>query len=293
MIRRMLVAMTALFSASVAYADGCWTQKADFPFEASREPFSVSTATALYVGNTSFNDSFYRYNASKDLWISLADLPGSFPFQAPGFDYGGRPYAVMGTQLWRYNPGAKTWTYQGATPTSDMRAAFAIRLNGKVYLGGGFYNREKFWRYDLLGGKWTQLADLPPDLANCIGCSGFTLPDGKIYVTGTNTGFWRYDPRTAKWTPRAYIRSTFGNAFAISGRGYMLDTFGNLSTYNSASDSWKKVTTFPGTTVCYPAVLVANGAVIVAFGGILTDQGCTLDVSNEVWQWSPTQTCSP
>ncbi len=291
MLVRVLAAAAAFLSASAALADGCWTQKANFPFTAAREPLSVSAPPVGYVGNTSFARSFYRYNPALDVWRVRADIPGSFVYQAPAFAYQGKPYAVVGRQLYRHEPATNIWKFLGDTPTADMRAGFAVVAGTRAYLGGGFYNGAAFWRYDLLSGAWTRLRDLPADLADCIDCSGFTL-GGKPYLTGTNTGFWRYDPATDQWMQRAWVDAVYGRAFAIAGTGYVLNTRGNVYAYNPSANSWRLATTLPGAPVCSPAVLAIKDSAYVAFGTAFTSNTCTLDPSNAVWQWTPSRSCA-
>lgn len=281
MLIRILAAAAAILSASAALADGCWTQKADFPYTAALEPLSVSAPPVGYVGGvTAYGAKFYRYNPALDVWRVRADIPGGFVAQAPAFAYQGKPYVVVGTKLYRYEPATDFWSLLGTTPTKNMRAAFAVTAGTRAYLGGGYYNRAAFWRYDLLSGTWTRLRDLPADLADCTDCSGFTL-GGKPYLTGTNTGFWRYNPATDRWTQRAFLHAFYGKAFAIEGTGYQLNGDGEVYAYDPSTNSWRLVTTLPGTPVCYPAVLSIKDSAYVAIGT------CTVDPSNAVWQWTP------
>lgn len=286
MLVRLLAAAAVFLSASAALADGCWTQKADFPYTAAREPLSVSAPPFGYVGNTTFSRAFYRYKPALDVWQVRADIPGGFDFQAPAFAYQGKPHAVVVTKLYRYEPATNVWSYLGTTPTKNMRGAFAVMAGTRAYLGGGFYNRAAFWHYDVISGAWTRLRDLPADLADCTDCSGFAL-GGKPYVTGTNTGFWRYDPATDRWAQRAYVDAVYGEAFAIAGTGYVLNTRGNIYAYDPSANSWRLATTLPGAPVCSPAVLAINDSAYVAFGTAFTSNTCTLDPSNAVWQWTP------
>jgi N-acetylneuraminic acid mutarotase len=282
-----LVFMTS--ASATALASGCWTQKADFPFQANREPSYTTAGGGGYVGGGQnkqpVSKQFYRYDLPSDTWTRLANLPGSFSFLAPMFPMGSKPAIVVGTQMFSYTDKKSQWKLVSNTPTPNMEAAFAFTVGTVTYMGGGFYNGVAFWKYDANSKIWTQLGNSPAEVGDCTDCSSFKIGDF-VYVSGTNIGFWRYDSGTDSWASMAFIDNAYGNLFSIGKKGYLLSQ-GILSEYNVAANSWAQVSTFPGANVCYPAVNIEDGMLVLSQGGLMKSNSCSLDPSSAVWTWAP------
>lgn len=269
------------------YAEGCWSQKTDVPFASAREPLSVVINSRGYVG---VDSDFYEYRPLTDKWTKKANLPNGFTFQAPTFELFDQAYVIIGTQVWTFSPYTGKWSKKKNIPSADMRAAFAFSGNGKGFAGGGFYNGAAFWSYNWKLDSWKRLSDLPPDLADCIDCSGFVIGTN-AYVTGTNNSFWQYDIKKDKWNEKAYVDAVYGKAFAIGEIGYVINTHGSIFKYNESNNSWSLISNLPGQAVCYPSVFAMDGRMFVSMGGKFADRTCTLEPSSAVWQYVPKELC--
>lgn len=270
-------------------ADGtCWMSRNDFPFTSQRHPISISIGSKGYVGID--DQGFYEYQPTEDSWSKISNLPEGFTYQAPSFELNNKLYLIIETSVWVYDPFYNKWIQKSDIPSNDMRAAFAFSAGGYGFVGGGFYNEEGFWQYDPRLDQWRQLSDLPDDLAECTSGSSFVIGN-KAYITGTNTNFWQYDIKTKQWTQKAYIHNAYGKAFNVGERGYLYSD-GSIYQYDDKNDDWDLITTCP-LSVCYPALFAMDGHVFVGLGGIFNDEGCTLDVSNQIWDFVPDSICQP
>jgi hypothetical protein len=184
------------------------------------------------------------------------------------------------------------WTRKKDISGTDKRAGFGFAVGTKGYIGGGFYNGRNFWVYDPNDDTWTQKNDHPVlSYSNSgeedVGGITFSIND-KGYITGTNFyGLWEYDPSTDTWSNKLYVDAVNGQAFAISGKGYIFNTHGELYEYDQGSNQLAEKTPFPGRKMCYPAGFSINERGYIGIGGLFEDNTCTLDVIKDFWEYVP------
>ena len=144
------------------------------------------------------------------------------------------------TDLWAYEPIARTWTARAAMPaaaSAGVEAAASAEGKGYVLIGRDSAN---FWAYDPVSDAWTQSADLPG------GKRTYTVAFGlgaRIFITTglVNTvrrnDLWAYDPETDTWEQRAAtgIPVHSAAAFVAAGKGCICG--GNIAGSSTATDS--------------------------------------------------------
>lgn len=275
-------------------SDQTWKKKADFPGTGEREPLSVATSQKGYIGNTSTCE-FWEYDPKMNAWSQKANLPGDpyNGFQAPSFVINDKVYVVIGNETWQYDPDLNLWSVRNSIPGEHKRGGFAFALNGKGYLGGGYYNGKSFWVYDPNIDKWTQKDDHPcfypyyNDSSHCsIGDITFTIGE-KAYLTGTNLPFWEYNPVSETWLEKAYVDAVYATAFAINNKGYVVNTRGDVYEYLVATNSWILKPGYSGSKICYPAGFAIQGKGYVGVGGRFEGNTCWTDAVNEFWEFTP------
>ncbi|MBA7579689.1 hypothetical protein ES708_21565 [subsurface metagenome] len=101
-----------------------------------------------------------------------------------------------------------------------MQRSIAIAIDGNIYVGGGRYFtvdiwNNQWWKYNVAGGAWTRLTDLPANYGftvNWRSCTGYY--NGKIYLR-------------AEYLDNAYNRKLL--EYDIAGDSWAVyDTFGDL-----------------------------------------------------------------
>ena len=223
--------------------------------------------------------SLVRYDSVTDSWTFLAeqnvveavnhvmvhymDVDGPKIYQIGGFQPEISDVAI-------YDIATDTWL-TGTPLTLDgqrysLASAASAVIDGKIYVTGGIHNRNQDGYnpshtlvYDPLdgpGGNWTQLADMPGDLArnHAAGC-GY---NGKFYVFAGRRGpnssrnapikeSLVYDPAADTWTQIADIpfpRAGSVNAVELNGEIYVIGgenpgtVEDNSSAYNPVTNSW-------------------------------------------------------
>ncbi|GAJ06275.1 unnamed protein product, partial [marine sediment metagenome] len=117
-------------------------------------------------------------------------------------------------------------TYPNRNPVDSggmMQRSIAIAIDGNIYVGGGrywnpgYYNNQ-WWKYNVAGGAWTRLADLPANYGfsvNWRNCTGYY--NGKIYLR-------------AEYVNNSYSRKLL--AYDIAGDSWAVyETFGTGATH--------------------------------------------------------------
>jgi hypothetical protein len=288
---------TAIGTISVT-APGSWTQMSAFPPTVnSREVINFSIGNNGYVGipcsGFQCDDQFWGYSVLSNTWMPLGNHPG-IAYESPSFVIGGNGYIISGNQTWQYSASSDQWTRKADIPGADKRAAFGFSVNGIGYIGGGYYNKCSLWAYNPVSDSWTAKNNIPvleyglndPTLCSIQGIT-FTI-GSTAYVTGTNSYFWAYSPNNDTWASRAYVNAVYGQAFAIGANGYVFNALGALYEYDPAGNRWTALaTTFPGTTICYPAGFAIGNNLYLGIGGLVASGTCNLNVVNAWWRFGP------
>ncbi|MDO3627465.1 kelch repeat-containing protein [Mucilaginibacter sp. BT774] len=148
--------------------------------------------------------------------------------------------------------------YRYLTPRSDFPGparfgATAVTINGNIYFGLGKSKTtnlglDDWWKYDPNADKWTQIANCP--MATFI-ASSFSI-GSKVYV-GVSAGLMYY------------------NAFFC---------------YDTVTDTWKPVASFPGKYALFP-MSFSSGQYGYLVGGTQVSSGSNGGNTNDVWRYDP------
>jgi uncharacterized delta-60 repeat protein len=201
-----------------------WSEKAPIP--AGAKPVKEgSGATSVRIGETtcvyflkgSGTQEFYRYNTVTNTWEPRADAPlglSGKPFKKGSCLADGDPnatalYVLKGgyNEFYAYDIATNTWATLSPLPLIGSigrkkkagDGAELARAGGNVFALKG-NNTLEFWFYDLTGGAWTQLADMPLGGGKKVKGGGalthaFSLTDGtgSLYATKGNNTLEFYD----------------------------------------------------------------------------------------------------
>ncbi|MBI1344604.1 MAG: T9SS type A sorting domain-containing protein [Terrimonas sp.] len=224
-----------------------WTQKADFGGGIRFFGTGFSIGNKGYAGTgvvASYNwrKDMWQYDPESNTWTQIADFGGGLRFTAVGFGIGDKGYMGTGNyrispaypatyynDWWEYNPSTNLWTRKANVPQQGRTNAAGTSINGKGYVGTGFYYYDTrlndWWEYDPLTDTWVQKASLPATpryaaSAITIGNKGYL--GGGIYYSNFND-FWEYDPTSNNWKQEASLPASERNstvAFGIGHKGY-------------------------------------------------------------------------
>lgn len=168
-------------------------------------------------------------------WSIKASFKGASRVAAIGFSIGEFGYVMGGTNtsaeyndMFRYSVDSNTWSKMTSYPVAGMREPSAFVINNVAYVGLGF----------------------------------------RAGATSHLSGMYKYDPKTNNWTS---IKSFYEGrraavGFAIDSLGYIFGGFeygktpdNSLYSYSPTLNSWKKLTSMPGSGRSYPLCGVING----------------------------------
>jgi N-acetylneuraminic acid mutarotase len=181
-------------------------------------------------------------------FTQLSNFPGIARDNLVAFVYNNKAYVGMGgyfstyySDMWRYDPGADSWTALDTFPGVKRRNAMSFTLGNYGYVGMGYgksgsiyTDLSDFWRYDMANDTWTQLNNITVDNGENEGVTAFVV-NGKAYMIGNNKKFWEYDPSGDSWS----LKSTFTGL----GRSYTpCFVIGNKVFYGSGYDSSEEMT---------------------------------------------------
>lgn len=168
----------------------------------------------------------------------LATLANSWnlksPVGSPGryvstaFSIGNKGYLAMGfyefgllKDVWEFNSDTGIWTRKADFPGPALYATFSFVIGNKGYVGGGsvggiddkWHTVKEFWEYDPATDIWTKKADYPGK--GVLGAVGFSIGGEGFAGTGIKkvltdipqdnddeyqNDFWKYNPGTNTWT---------------------------------------------------------------------------------------------
>ena len=240
------------------------------------------------------------WTAVNHVMVQYMDVDGPKIYQIGGFEPESSDVAI-------YDIATDTWTTGtpitlNGTNYSLASAANAV-IDGKIYVAGGIHNENAdeynpshtlvYDPLDGLGGTWTQLADIPGDLArnHAAGC-GY---NGKFYIfagrrgpNGRNPPIEEslvYDPATDTWTQIADIptpRAGTVNAVELNGEIYVIGgenpgtVENNCEAYNPMTNTW---------TIKEPMQVARHGTYPVKIGNAIHIAGGGDDLDWSISNW--------
>jgi 6-phosphogluconolactonase (cycloisomerase 2 family) len=165
-----------------AAATACPGSMDRYAFAQNGEDFYVISGFAV-GGNTT---AVRRYNATTNIWTSLANIPAASEAPAAAY-FGGKIYVVTGlgtaNALYIYNIATNTWSSGVARPgVADNYGAAAGAFNGKVYVigGGGAGPTSTVSIYDIAGNSWSAGSAAPTPVL----LAGYAQAGQFLYVIG-------------------------------------------------------------------------------------------------------------
>lgn len=227
-----------------------WTQKADFPGEASIQPATFATDGKGYIVSGLYEQyvECWEYDPQEDRWTRKTDFPDygregnaafSFGINGKGYLSGGYGGSYSYKSVWEFDPQDATdgtdehgnpigsWTQKNDFPGREHRDAAVFIIGDQVYIGldaetvvstGSLEIKKQLWRYDASNDSWTAEGFFPGEpREQTIAFSA----NGKGYMGGGSThfDFWEYDPVTKEWTPKAETGGA-DISFSVNNRGY-------------------------------------------------------------------------
>lgn len=201
------------------------------------------------------------YDAQKDAWTPLPDVPTATIDHCVAVGYDGWVYLFHGSAAWKIQPPANRWASIAPSPNSHDYGGYG-EIGGKIYLTGG--GSTKVDVYDPATASWETLA---AEMPTARGHTSGAVVEGKLYVIGGDTGGHAvntganemFDPSTGVWTSKAELPVVRGSLAATaymgrivvmggqSGGGGGVDSFADVNVYDPAADSWSE-----GPTMTHP-----------------------------------------
>lgn len=190
-----------------------------------------------------------------------------------------------------FNATAQDWTKKKSSlgGPKDRDGAVYFELNGKVYVGGGFYSKD-FLEYDPATDKWTVKAPIEGVIRSRFRANGFSA-NGKGYIafgSDVDVNFegkekndvWEYDPAGNKWTKKADcpgIGRSYATSFVINNKAYFIGGYDDndkklneVWEYTPASNSWKQKKNFPENEIISAMGFSINGKGYIVGGSTAT-----------------------
>ncbi len=227
---------------------GAWTQKADYGGGICYHATGFTINGTAYVGtgritpsgNTLVKD-FFKYQASTNSWIQIADFPGTARRGAVSFVIGNYGYVGTGetnsgrsSTFYRLDPTTETWSVI-ASITGGRTSSVAFAIENYGYVGTGntsFGSTNDFQRYNPATDSWLTMNPVGPTTRQeacgfAVGGKGY-IGTGDDFSSGNNfKDMWEFDPATGAWlqigdfagTARRYLSGTVVGNFAYVGLG--------------------------------------------------------------------------
>lgn len=252
----------------------------------------------------------YKYSPGDPNWTFVCYPPVNLKLDGVSMVYGGRGeiyilggglvYAENRYYFYKYNTGNGTWTRLSDTPyrQGDGAALTYVTIGAKEYIyafmGGNEYDPsqgKKFLRYDISGGFWEDMAELPYGVDD----GGSLAWDGNNYIyafngayegTLTSKMFFRYDISRNMWEQLdnypdyvddgGSLKWDGGNyLYALSGsqaEEEQPDPSSSFWRYNLATGTWERLENLPGGIGLYTGnrLAILNTNTIYVFRGYET-----------------------
>lgn len=299
-------------SPAPAGAPGRWIDRAALPLPRSEMAWATAWEGRMHIvggyGEGRVDRAYHHvYDAASDSWFNAAPLPRGANHVAV-VATAGRVYALGGFIEQNRNPDPNAYFYEVASdrwqaiaPLPRKRgAAAAVALDGRIHLIGGASDpvserASVGWHevYDPQADRW-ELRKALPGARDHVGCVAHA---GLIHIIGGRFNTFEYNtdlhhvylPARDTWEVRAPLpiaRSGHGlvvyreRLFAMGGEGGFIEqgvarqakVFGQMESYDPASDSWQSHAPMPtprhavGATVIGDWVYVAGGGAVLGGG---------------------------
>lgn len=301
----MSIIVCLLFPAAI-FAQGVWTQKADYLNGTRFDFVGYASNNKGYIGAgrhswyNSYLADWMEFDPVLNTWVQKAPLP--MPTSgATAFNAANKGYVTTGANdrtyiydIYESDSLANNW-YSKAFAYIPRQRATGVGVGNMGYVIGGYNvmggSMNDCWEYNQPLDTWTEKASLPL-LASRYYATGFSL-NGKVYVFGGTAGIsilndlWEFDPTNNIWTEKASLPGMGRRqaiSFVINNEAYVIggyNYFGYLKEcwkYNANSDQWTKLDDFPG--LRGPAGGV--GFTINGLGYIVCGNG-----TSECWEFDP------
>ncbi|MEP7170702.1 MAG: kelch repeat-containing protein [Bacteroidota bacterium] len=317
-MRKLFILVFILFSV-FAKAD-YWTQKATFPGDALRAPFSFSIGNKGYVGcgedefGSLYND-FWEYDRLTNVWTQKASFGGAARELPTGFSIGNKGYAGLGTGIglaivyqdfWEYDPILNVWTQKANFGGGIRCGAIGFSIGSMGYVGTGSDNlivgqfHNDLWQYNSVTDTWLQKTNVPGPLrceSSCfaIGSKGYII-GGENSALNLLNDLWEYNSVIDAWTQKANLPSYprgDAAAFVICDKGYfgIGDTLAgflhDLWQYNPSTNGWISKANFPGLNRDEAAFFSIGNRGYIGLGG-----NDDFPLYNDFWEYTPDSACA-
>jgi len=258
-------------------------------------------------------DQFAKSPYPDIIFERKSSFPGDGRSSAVSFVIGNNGYIALGRDVtgnplndcWKYNPTSDSWTEMASFPDSVRVKAIAAVVNGKAYVGLGFYPDKgnamnngpgmlkAFWMYSPETNNWTKKADFPSLASDA--CVSFVW-NNEIYVgagfngLGFSNEFWKYNTVADKWIrlndfigkARAGAVSCGDSTHIYYGTGYQTTNENDWWEYLPKTDSWSKKNSMPDNGRENAVTLTIKGRYFVStgrhFGGNYTGGKVNSDI---------------
>jgi len=232
--------------------------------------------------------------------------------------------SIFAQGIWNAEAGFPLSLVKYSPATAPWRIGGCFSINNKGYVVGGGIGAVKYssetWQFDPFSGPlgtWTQMADFEcPGGIGVTSCAGgqtqsqtmaFVIGDSGYVCCGANPSshkyLYRYDPASNSWAvrsplPVAASNRTWGNAFAINGKGYCglgsltynTTPLKDMYEYDPSTDAWTAITPFPGAARWGSFSFGVGNHGYVISGDSLVPNAASAGLLKDVWEYTPSGT---
>ncbi len=259
--------------ATIAFAEGDWAKKADFPSSSRNFGLGFSIGKKGYFGMgqkqtkpfiyKSYND-FWEYDPETDVWTQKADFPGGGRLMARGFSVNNKIYVGFGfviaaygsnaggndyqTDFYEFDPHSNKWAEKNEARLGRgdiffvlKDKAYAVNLE---YRSLNIYNAQTdTWFANTWGKK--ELAPNPADLAGYDVC--FPSGEKEYLITTirekgeTINQLWEFDPAAISWKKKNSLPipgSDTVSVFSIGEKNFAIMGGTEVLEYDPETQNW-------------------------------------------------------
>ena len=290
-------------------APGRWAARAALPLPRSEMAWATAARGRMHVvggyGEGAVNRPYHHvYDPADDRWLLAAPLPRGANHVAVASD-DARVWAFGGfveqnrrsdTHAYVYDISSDGWSAIAPLPR-PRGAAAAVLLDGKVHLIGGASEpaaerASVSWHevYDPVADAWSPRKALPAARDHV----GSVAHAGRIHIVGGRFNTFDYNtdlhhvylPERDTWELRAPLPTARsghgfvlqrGRMWAMGGEGGVLErgvprqakVFGQMESYDPASDTWQQHAPMPTPRHAVAAVALGDGIYVAGGGAVL------------------------